>query len=94
MSDVTVIAYPHNQKNKTKNIFPTIKRYDIMEAILSVDINDNERSKLSNIYSEILDMERTDLKYIDKITVSSTDDSEIYEILAKWKNKKKCKAKG
>lgn len=93
MSDVSIATYPQEQKNKVKNTFPIIQRYDVMEAILSVDINEHERSKLSNIYSEILNMERIDLKYIDKITVSSNDDSEVYDILSKWKTHKRCKAK-
>ncbi len=87
---LTTQDYVTSKKETGKNIYPTINRYDIMEAILSVDINDIERCKLSNMYSEILTMEKADLKYIDKIAVSSTFDSEIYEILKKWRSSEKC----
>lgn len=76
-------------KQKVKNLFPTIKRADIMSGILSPDINDEERSKLSNLYAEIISMEKVDLKYISEITVSSPIDIEIYEMLRKLNKLKK-----
>ena len=90
MQNVAVMAneYVSSKKKRGRNLFPTINRYDVMEAILSVNINDIERNKLSNMYSQILSMEKDDLKYIEKVAVSSTSESEIYDILARWKNGK------
>lgn len=73
------------RKNKPKNksTFPVISRSDIMAAILSESINDFERIKLSNLYAEIICMEKKDLKYISQIAVSSKSDFEVYEIIKK-----------
>lgn len=75
------------QSKKTKTI-PSINRVDIMSGILSEDLDNAERLKLSNLYAEITYMEKKDMKYINKITVSSQSDLEIYEIIKKLNNKK------
>lgn len=62
---------------------PSIRRTDIMRGILSHELNDIEKTKLSNLYAEITYMEKRDLKYIREITVSCQSDSEIYDILKK-----------
>lgn len=74
-----------NNKRKNQNAFPTIKRYDIMEALLSKDIGDNYKDRLSNMFSEILYMEKENMQYIDAITVSSASDVEIFDLLEKRK---------
>ena len=74
-----------NNKRKNQNAFPTIKRYDIMEALLSKDIEDNYKDRLSNMFSEILYMEKENMQYIDAITVSSASDVEIFDLLEKRK---------
>lgn len=71
-------------KQKVKKTFPTISRTDIMLGILSESLSDVERSKLSNLYAEILYMERRDLKYISEIAVSSQSDLEIYEMIKRF----------
>lgn len=70
-------------KQKIKKTLPTISRSDIMSGILSSALNHNERAKLSNLYTEIVYMEKKDLKYIREIVVSSQSDLEIYEMLKK-----------
>ena len=77
------------KKEKYENSIPTINRTDIMSGILSTNINQNDRYKLANLYAEITYMEKTDLKYINQITVSCQSDMEIYEILKKIKKEKK-----
>lgn len=74
-----------NNKRKNQNAFPTIKRYDIMEALLSRDIEDNYKDRLSNMFTEILYMEKENMQYIDAITVSSASDVEIFDLLEKRK---------
>ena len=74
-----------NNKRKNQNAFPTIKRYYIMEALLSKDIGDNYKDRLSNMFSEILYMEKENMQYIDAITVSSASDVEIFDLLEKRK---------
>ncbi len=70
-------------KPKIKKSFPTISRTDIMMGILSEKLDSLERVKLSNLYAEIICMEKCDLKYISEIVVSSQNDLEIYELLKK-----------
>ena len=60
-----------NNKRKNQNAFPTIKRYDIMEALLSKDIGDNYKDRLSNMFSEILYMEKEN-KYTNFFTIFHT----------------------
>lgn len=79
-------------KTKVKKTFPIIKRVDIMEAILSSELDKTTRLRLSNLYAEITYTERIDLKYISEIVVSSADDLELYNILREF-NKSKRKAK-
>ena len=67
---LAVRNYASNNRKK-QNAFPTIKRYDIMEAILSKDVDDYYKDRLSNMFAEILYMERENMQYIDAITVSS-----------------------
>ena len=80
-------------KPKTKKTFPTIKRVDIMEGILSPDLDKSTRSRLSNLYAEITYTEMVDLKYITEIAVSSEDDLELYNILKCLNKQKKVKYK-
>lgn len=80
----------NKQKNKTE--IPTISRTDIMSGILSSELTDADRSKLSNLYGEIIYSEIKDLKYVSEITVSCQDDLEIYEMLKNLNKKKKTKA--
>mgnify|MGYP004534763185 CR=1 FL=1 len=75
-------------KRKVKQAFPVIKRTDIMEAILSPELDKTSLSKLSNLYAEITYIEKLDLKYMSEIVVASKDDFEIYEILKNYKRKK------
>lgn len=70
-------------KQKIKKTFPTISRTDIMIGILSENLSNKERSRLSNLYAEILCIEKKDLKYISEIVVSSKSDLEIYEMIKK-----------
>lgn len=76
-------------KRKPKQSFPVIKRTDIMEAILSPELDKISQSKLSNLYAEITYIEKIDLKYMSEVVVASKEDFEIYEILKKLQ-KKKC----
>lgn len=71
------------QKIKKSMTIPTIQRTDIMTGLLSSDLNHAEHARLSNLYAEITYMEKTDLKYIREIAVSSQSDLEIYEMLEK-----------
>lgn len=80
-------------KPKVKKTFPTIKRIDIMEGILSPELDKATRLKLSNLYAEITYMEMTDFKYISEIAVSSKDDFELYNILKCLNKQKKLKEK-
>lgn len=68
-------------KPKQKKTYPMISRTDIMNGILSSDLSEKERSKLSNLYAEITYMEKKDFKYISEIAVSNKSDLEIYEML-------------
>ena len=68
-------------KPKRKKTFPTIKRIDIMDGILSPELDKETRSKLSNLYAEITYAEKVDLKYMTEIAVSSEEDLELYNIL-------------
>lgn len=70
-------------KPKIKKTFPTISRADLMSGILSENLSNIERSKLSDLYLEILCIEKQDLKYISEIPVSSKSDLEIYEMIKK-----------
>lgn len=75
------------KKRKTMKSIPSINRVDIMSGILSANVNQDERYKLSNLYAEITYMEKSNLKYINKITVSCQSDMEIYEIIRRVKKK-------
>lgn len=77
-------------KRKTKQAFPVIKRTDIMEAILSSELDKTSRSKLSNLYAEITYIEKIDLKYMSEVVVASKEDFEVYEILKNLQKKRKC----
>ena len=80
-------------KPKMKKAFPTIKRTDIMEGILSTELDKITRSKLSNLYAEITYAEMVDLKYMSEVAVSSEEDLELYRILKEFnKQRKKAKA--
>ena len=83
----TVKSTNTNEKKKKKHLksIPSINRVDIMSGILSANVNHDERYKLSNLYAEITYMEKSDLKYINKITVSCQSDMEIYEIIRRVK---------
>ena len=74
-------------KRKTKQAFPVIKRTDIMEAILSSELDKTSRSKLSNLYAEITYIEKIDLKYMSEVVVASKEDFEVYEILKNLQKK-------
>lgn len=80
-------------KPKTKKAFPTIKRVDIMEGILSAELDKATRSKLSNLYAEITYVEMIDSKYMSEIAVSSKEDLELYNILKCLNKQKKLKGK-
>lgn len=69
------------RQKKKKNLFPVIKRTDIMAGILSNSLDKETRMILSNLYAEITYMEQRDLKYITEITVSSQLESDIYDKL-------------
>ena len=79
------------KKGKYLKSIPSINRIDIMSGILSTNVNQDERYKLSNLYAEITYMEKSDLKYINKITVSCQSDMEIYEILRRVKKEEQKK---
>lgn len=64
------------EKQNAKKGLPTIKRIDIMEAILSSDLDRVTRLRLSNLYAEMVD-----LKYMSEIAVPSEDNLELYNIL-------------
>ncbi len=70
-------------KTKKKNLYPVIRRTDIMSGILSTSLDKDTRSRLSSLYAEITYMEKRDLKYITEIAVSSQSEYEIYKILKK-----------
>lgn len=76
-------------KQKQKQSFPTIRRADIMEGILSPELDQSIRSKLSNLYAEITYAEMVDLKYMTEVTVSSEEDLELYNILKKYNKQRK-----
>ncbi|MBD5537867.1 MAG: hypothetical protein HDQ99_19890 [Lachnospiraceae bacterium] len=78
-------------KPKPKKAFPTIKRVDLMEGILSPELDKATRLKLSNLYAEITYAEMTDSKYMSEIVVSSKDDLELYNILRYLNKQKKAK---
>lgn len=75
------------RKKKIKKTFPTIRRVDIMSGILSPELSQIDRLKLSNLYAEITYMEKKDMKYISEIVVSCQSDLDIYEMLKKIKVK-------
>lgn len=75
-------------KKKQRQSFPVIKRTDIMEAILSSELDKTSQSKLSNLYAEITYIEKIDFKYMSEVIVASKEDLEIYEILKKLHKKK------
>lgn len=89
MSNVMTIPVKEEGKRKQKGkkamAIPTIQRSDIMSGLLSPCFNSYERSQLSNLYAEITYMEKSDLKYISEIAVSSQSDMEIYEMLNRMK---------
>lgn len=80
-----------SSKRKEKKTFPTIQREDIMKYILSNDISDIERYKLSSMYYDIVKMETQNLQYVTEIAISSQNDSEIYDLINKLKNRDKIK---
>lgn len=75
-------------RRKLKQALPVIKRTDIMEAILSSELDKTFQAKLSNLYAEITYIEKIDQKYMSEVVVASKEDFEIYEILKKRKRKK------
>lgn len=83
----------NKQKTKSKKSFPTIKRKDIMEGILSPELDKSTRSRLSNLYAEITYAEMIDLKYMTEVAVSSEDDLELYNILKTYNKQQKSKFK-
>lgn len=77
-----------NKQNSKKGL-PTIKRIDIMEALLSSELDKVTRLRLSNLYAEVTYAEMIDLKYMSEIAVSSEDDLELYNILKKFNKQRK-----
>lgn len=91
--DVLYVLEVGKRKDKPKpqKSFPTIKRTDIMEGILSLDLDKTTRSKLSNLYAEITYAEMVDFKYMTEVAVSSEEDLELYNILRKFNKQQKQK---
>lgn len=89
--DILYVREVGKRKNKQnfKKGFPTIKRTDIMEAILSSELDKSTRLRLSNLYAEITYAEMVDLKYISEIAVASEDDLELYNIIKKFVKQQK-----
>ena len=77
------------EKPRRKKSFPTIKRVDIMDGILSSELDKETRSRLSNLYAEITYTEKIDLKYISEVAVSSEEDLELYRILRELNRQRK-----
>lgn len=82
-----------SQKIKKNKSFPTIQRYDIMNAILSEFTTSEEKSLLSLTYYEITKMEMADMKYITEIAISSQRDADIYNLINRLKIEEKNKLK-
>lgn len=80
-------------KLKSKKIFPTIKRNDLMEAIISFEIDKSDKSKLSNLYYNIVCKEKENLRYITEVSVTSKLDLEIYNLLRSLKDMDNSKKK-
>lgn len=89
--DIFYVREVGKSKRKTKQPFPIIKRTEIMEAILSPELDRSSRLKLSNLYAEITYIERIDLKYMSEVVVATEEDFEIYEILKKFRKQQSCK---
>jgi hypothetical protein len=74
---------------KPKQDFPIINRTDVMEAILSNELDENSRLRLSNLYAEITYIEQIDLKYMSEIVVSNEEDLEAYNILQDYRKQQR-----
>ena len=80
-------------KRKKKMAFPTIRRMDVMECILSDIATESERSQLSSMYYEIIRMEMKKMEYISEIAISSQKDADVYDLINRLKREERIRQK-